>query len=356
VSHAPGSDAVTLDPQGVFRRIPLKPHQLTADVTPVEECFVLAHLGIARLDPERWRLSIGGLVREKRVLSLRDVLEQPKREIACFFECAGNPLEPTVAQRRIVNVVWGGVSVRDVLASAGVNPAARYLWSYGADKGAFADTRSDAYAKDLPLERAAAGDVLLAYELNGRPLSALQGFPLRLVVPGWYGTNNVKWLTRLQLAARRWSGPFTTRFYADPVPGKPEVTRPVWEVAPESVIVWPAPGAELRADAEVEVWGRAWGSAEIVGVEVSIDAGATWRDAAIGKRHEWSWQRFRLRWRPGTPGATTLLARATDSAGATQPMSGARNAVQSVEVTVTPSAAARSSAGAEDVLRSGIPD
>ncbi len=329
---------VKLDPPGVVRRHPLKPHQLTADVTPTDQCIVLAHLGIARVKLESWTLRIDGLVGKPLALTPEALRELPKRELTCFHECAGSPLEPTVAQRRIVNVVWGGVSLRDVLALVDVDPRARYLWSYGADRGVFADTHSDAYVKDLPLERAMAGDVLLAYELNGRPLAAIHGFPLRLVVPGWYGTNNVKWLTCLRLADRRWQGPFTTRFYADPVPGRPGTTRPVWEVAPESVIVAPAPETRLEVDAEIEVWGRAWGAAEIAEVQVSADGGATWCTAVVQRRHQWAWQRFALPWRPVTRGATTLLARATDTTGATQPTSDARNAIHSVNVTIAPSA------------------
>jgi DMSO/TMAO reductase YedYZ molybdopterin-dependent catalytic subunit len=332
-------EAVILDPAGVVRRHPLAPHQLTADVTPTEHCITLAHLGIPRLDPDAWALRIDGLVRVPRVLTMPALLELPKREITCFLECAGNPLEPTVPQRRIVNVVWGGVSLGDVFALVGVASAARYLWSFGADHGDFAGIHSDAYVKDLPLDRVDVADVLLAYELNGGPLPAVHGFPLRLLVPGWYGTNNVKWVTRLHLAERRSTGPFTTRFYADPVPGEPGATRPVWEVAPEAVFVRPAPGDELEAGTDVQVWGRAWGAAPIAGVEVSVDGGVSWSSARVEQRDGWAWQRFSLRWCPRTPGSTRLLARATDSSGATQPPTGARNAIHAVEVTVTASAA-----------------
>jgi DMSO/TMAO reductase YedYZ molybdopterin-dependent catalytic subunit len=320
-----------MDPVGPYRRHPLAPHQLIADLTPTEDAIVLAHLGVPRLDAERWTLRVDGLVRQPRTLSLPDLLALPTREITSFHECAGSPLEPTVPQRRIVNVVWGGVPLRAVLDAVGVDPAARYVWSYGADHGTFADVEVDAYVKDLPLDRVA-DDVLLAHRINHRPLPAEHGYPLRLVVPGWYGTNSVKWLTRLRLADRRAPGPFTTRFYTDPDPRRPGATRPVWEVAPESVIVHPAPDAEIGD--EVSVWGRAWGGAEIVDVEVSTDGGRRWRHADVEPRREWSWQRFTLPWRPGRPGRTTLVARARDAAGAVQPMTGARNAVHRVPVTV----------------------
>jgi DMSO/TMAO reductase YedYZ molybdopterin-dependent catalytic subunit len=321
-----------MDPVGPYRRHPLAAHQLTEDVTPVRDCVVLAHLGIPRIQAEDWSLQIGGLVRRPFSLTLPQLRELPRTEVVSVHECAGSPLEPTVPQRRVVNVRWGGVPLTAVLEQAGVDPAAEFLWSFGADGGAFADVHTEAYAKDLPLWRLGEGEVLLAYEINGQALPAEHGFPVRLVVPGWYGTNSVKWLTRLELAERRYDGPFTTRFYNDPVPGRPGETRPVWRIGPECVIVAPAPDAEITGD--VEVWGRAWGDAEITGVDVSSDGGETWRPARVEARIHREWQRFTLRCSPARAGTATLLARATDSRGATQPMTGARNAVHSVEVTV----------------------
>ena len=130
-------------------------------------------------------------------------------------QCCGSPLEPNVPTRRVTNVRWGGVDLAALLDELEIDPRARFLWSYGLDGGDFAGTSCDWFVKDLPLERLAAGDVLLAYELNGAPLPAEHGFPVRLVVPGYYGTNSVKWLWRLHLAEHRADGPFTTVFYND---------------------------------------------------------------------------------------------------------------------------------------------
>ena len=129
-------------------------------------------------------------------------------------------------------------------------PEAKYLWSYGADYGEFGGIYHEAYVKDLPLERVPS-DVLIAYELNGAPLPTENGFPARLVVPGFYGTNSVKWLTRMTVAETRATGAFTTRWYNDPVPNAAGEdsgeTVPVWSVAPESIIVSPAPGQADQA-------------------------------------------------------------------------------------------------------------
>jgi sulfane dehydrogenase subunit SoxC len=327
-----------LAPAGTYRRVPLKPHQLTDDITPTEELFVLAHLGVARVDPSSWWLEVDGMVGRHRRLTMSDLRRFPRREVTSFHECAGNPLTPTVPQRRIANVVWAGVDLRDLLAEVDVYPSATYLWSYGLDHGDFAGLHSEAYVKDLPLWRVEAGDVLVAYEVNGRALPPEHGFPARLLVPGWYGTNSVKWLSRITVADRRFDGPFTTALYNDELPAAPGSgapgRRPVWEVAPESVIVRPEPGATLISGRPAEVWGRAWAATGVGRVQVSTDGGHTWREAAVGGRTGWSWQRFGLTWTPVTPGPTSLLSRATGGKGELQPMAGARNAVHRVEVTV----------------------
>jgi sulfane dehydrogenase subunit SoxC len=317
-----------MDPRGLLRRIPLRPHQLRERRTPTADLFVLAHLGVPLVDAADWWLELGGLVRRARRFTLDDLRRRPKREIEAFHECCGNPMAPTVPQRRIANVVWGGVELRTLIDEAGADGRASFVWSYGLDGGEFGGHRVDRYCKDLPLWRVAAGEVLVAYELNGEPLPAAHGFPARLLVPGWYGTNSVKWLWRIRLADRRADGPFTTVFYNDR-PG-----APVWAVAPESVIVSPAPEERVRAGAGVDVWGWCWADSGVRRVDVSADGGATWEPADVEPRRGWSWQRFGCTWRPRAPGATTLLSRATAPDGTTQPADGARSAVHAVPVTV----------------------
>jgi DMSO/TMAO reductase YedYZ molybdopterin-dependent catalytic subunit len=238
----------------------------------------------------------------------------------------------------VVNVVWGGVALDELFDEAQVEPGATFLWSYGLDYGDFQGTHNDSFVKDLPLRRVAAGDVLVAYEVNGEPLPVENGFPVRLVVPGFYGTNSLKWLYRITLAERRADGPFVTTFYNDPAPEAAGETgargRPVWDIAPESVIVCPAPGARLRVGEAVEIHGWAWAATAVNTVGVSLDGGGSWFLAEIAPHAGWSWQKFRYTWRPNTAGVVRLLSRATDNVGSTQPPSGARNAVYSVDVDV----------------------
>jgi sulfane dehydrogenase subunit SoxC len=335
VESLPGSPApavaAPMDPARYTRRIMLEPHQAIEAVTPQRDLFVLAHLGIPRVDAAGWRLEIAGLVERPVTLTLDDIRRLPVRQVETFHQCAGAPRRPDLAARRIANVVWSGADLADLLRTCGVQADARFLWAYGLDHGDYDGVSAKWYVKDVPLTRLGDGGVLLAYAVNGEPLAPEHGFPLRLVVPGYYGTNTVKWLWRLELAAARATGPFTTVLYNDPDPSAGG-TRPVWEAPPEALIVAPAAGP-LAAGA-IEVWGWAWGAAEIVQVEVSVDGGQRWSAARIERRRQWSWQRFVFDWRPAGAGNFTLAARATDSRGAIQPMGKARNAVHTVTVTI----------------------
>ncbi len=319
-----------MEPARTYRRVPLQPHQRHDRVTPTAAAFVLAHLGIPRIDAAGWSLTIDGLVRQPLQLDLAALGRFPRIEIEAFHQCAGAPRDPLVPMRRVMNVVWGGVRLADILDHAGIMPQARFLWSYGLDHGVYDGHAVDHYVKDLAIERVR-DDVLVASELNRAPLPAEHGFPARLIVPGFYGTNSVKWLSRISLADRRADGPFTTALYNDPAPDGG--TRPVWAVAPEAALVAPAPGAMLDLD-QTMIWGWAWGALPIRGVEVSTDGGESWRPAELEPRRQFAWQRFRLPWRPERAGPRLVMARATDSSGATQPPADARNAVHAVAVMV----------------------
>ena len=328
-----------MDPASGVRRVKLRPHETVDAITAARDLFLIAHLGVPRIDPGRWSLRIDGLVGRTHSLDLDGLKALPKRTVESVHQCCGSPLEPTVPTRRVTNVRWGGADLAALLDELGIDPRARFLWSYGLDGGDFAGTSSDWFLKDLPLERLAAGDVLLAYELNGAPLPPEHGFPVRLVVPGYYGTNSVKWLWRLSLAEHRAEGPFTTTFYndslgADDVAAGLPARRPVWAIAPESIIVAPAPDAVVKAGTPVEIWGRAWSFRGIASVEISVDHGRTFTRAALEPRRGWAWQRFSLAWQPAVRGEAILSARAFEPGGAGQPFDGARNSVHTVRVDV----------------------
>jgi len=326
-----------MDPSGFFREIPLLPHQMVDRLTLAENVIVLCHLGVPQISIDDWSLRIDGLVSKPNLLRFSDLRARRKYSVESVHQCAGSPLAPNEPTRRICNVVWGGARLDEILADCGVQPDVRYIWSKGADYGTFDGLEIDAYEKDLPFERLGE-DVLIAYELNGNPLTPAHGFPARLVVPGFYGTNSVKWLTNLRLESDRASGLFTTRWYNDPVLdafGRPTGrSAPVWAIAPESVIVCPEPGSILKAGVNQEIWGWCWADQGVSDVRIGLNDPVRWQPAELDKKQNRAWQRFSTTWMPTEVGEHTIqsLARATD--GTEQPLTGKRNAVHTVAVTV----------------------
>jgi sulfane dehydrogenase subunit SoxC len=285
------------------------------------------------LSAEKWRLSIGGLVERRLLVTYGDLLALEKREVTSVHQCAGSPLRPDEPSQRVCNVVWGGVALSTILTMAGVLPEAKFMWSQGADSGNFDDMECGPYVKDLPLGRAGQ-DVLLAYEMNGDPLRPEHGYPVRLVVPGYYGTNSVKWLTALTLADRRADSPFTQRWYLDPDEFGNR-TVPVWRTGPQSLIVSPAPEeAGLATHVATEIWGWAWSDEGLDRVDISTDGGERWEEAVLERDTGHAWRRFCCQWRPSSSGIHRLASRATTITGIVQPAAARRNAIYGVEVRV----------------------
>lgn len=326
---------LTLDPPGFIRKILVGPDELIAPTTPQDDLFVLAHFGIPRIDVSSWRLEIGGLVKRPRVYAYDEIIKFPTRTVESFHQCAGFPKRPDIPTRRIGNVRWTGIDVRDILDAAGVEPDAKFLLAHGADHGEYDGFPATHYVKDMPLHRLAGGGVLMAHAINGQPLSREHGFPLRLVIAGYYGTNSVKWLTKLELAARRCSGLFTTELYNDFVEGTGERgsggRRPVWEAGPEAIIVGPKNRSVLPSGA-AEIWGWAWADKAVAKVEISIDKGSTWLPTSLEERRQWSWQRFSGPCVMPGNASIKVMARATDVEGVTQPSKRARNAIHMINV------------------------
>jgi len=305
------------------------PAHLGDEITETGPLFVLAHVGVPSIDAQEWSLEVCGLVDQTLSLSLDDLMRYPQRDVESIHKCAGNPFDRSLASRQIANVIWRGVDLRNLLAEAGVKSSATHLWAYGLDYGEFFGKQVTHYVKDVPLSRVEAGDVLIAHSLNGAALSSEHGYPARLVVPGFYGTNSVKWICRLEFADARPVGPFTTDLYNDPVEGGG--TKPVWEIEPESIFVFPRPDDTLSGGVQ-RIWGRAWSSSEVVAVEVSFDGGEAWNSARVTPRVGRAWQTFEIDWQPPASGRYRLLCRASDADGRSQPVTDARNSIYSVDV------------------------
>lgn len=321
-----------MDPDRTYRfRVPI--HELQAPVTPNEQLFVLAHFGVPRIRLEDWRLEIAGKVRRPCALDFDALKRFRKYDVESFLKCAGFPDNATINTHNASNAIWSGADLGEVLDHVGVDPKTSFIWSYGADHGTYADWSAEEYVKDVPMPRVRERRVLLAYEVNGEPLPAEHGFPVRLFVPGFYGTNSVKWLCRIEAADTRAPGILTSLLYNDSerLPDGSMTNTPVWSAPPDSIIVHPRNDDRL-APGVLHVQGWAWADDGISSVEISLDDGQTWSNAQVGIRRQHSWQAFEWTTHRNCAGEATIVARARDAAGRIQPLGSARNSSHRVRV------------------------
>ena len=324
------------------------------DVTPIGLHYLLTHYDIPDVDAASWRLEVGGLVERPLSLSLDDLRARPSVEVAVTMECAGNGrahVEPhVVSQPWLLEAVgtarWRGVRVAELLREAGPADHALEALFTGLDRGVEGE-EEQSYERSLPVAELSGGEAILAYEVNGVPLPPQHGFPVRLVVPGWYGMTSVKWLARITLVAEPFAGYQMSHSYRLRQE-EDEEGEPLTRIAPRSLMVPPGiPEFSTRARiveaGSCEIVGRAWsGSSEIAGVEVSTDGGQTWAPAELGDAGlgRWAWRSWRFTWE-AAPGEYELCCRARDGAGDEQPLRPswnlggyANNAVQRVSATV----------------------
>lgn len=293
--------------------------------TPADEFFTIQHYGHPEIDPASHRLEISGLVSRPQTLSLDDIRRRPRVELPCAFECSGN------SGRRfhglVSNGLWGGTNLKRLLEDAGVNDRGKEVVFFGADRGEETITSrgnswtvEQQFARSLSLEDVLGDDVMLAYELNGEPLTLHQGAPLRLIVPGWYGVAQVKWLEQIHVQESRFMGKFMAREYVtlrrEEVGGDVKYTETsVTRMRLKSVI-----SRVMRAGGRHLVHGFALtDGTPLDRVEVRIDDGP-WRPATLDERNtRYSWKLFTHAWDGARPGEHTLVCRAIDASGAVQP-------------------------------------
>src|SRR6266545_3506096 len=283
---------VVLKPKLIIRSARPEDFEMPLDgfttwITPAERFFVRTHLYNPSIDIGNWRLEITGEAGRPASLRLEDLKKLPRVELVSVLECAGNGrafYQPTVPGLQwnwgaAGNARWAGVRLADVLRTTNPKPAARHVAFNGADVpiGTMPD-----FVRSVPIEKAMHPDTLLAWEMNGAPLTPSHGYPLRLVVPGWAGDSWVKWVTSIQLLDSEYDGFFMKTAYRRPVrtvtPGSAvdaaEMT-PVTALKPKSVIASPADGNQLDP-APVTIRGAAWaGESPVTRVDVSTDNGRT---------------------------------------------------------------------------------
>lgn len=324
------------------------------DVTPVGLHYLLVHYDVPMVDPEEWRLDVGGAVRNRLSLSLQDVRGRPTVTEPVTMECAGNGragLDPRpISQPWLLEAVgtgeWTGTALGPLLREAGILDGAVEVVFTGLDRGVEGGVRQW-YERSLPLTEATRDEVLLAYGMNGLPLPPQHGFPLRLLVPGWYGMTSVKWLRRITVVTEPFRGYQQARGYRYRQE-EDEAGVPVTRMAPRALMVPPGLPDFMTRDRVIEpgpcrIEGKAWsGWGAIVAVAFSADRGDTWFAADLGEPvGPHAWRSWWFEW-DAEPGQHVLSCRARDVLGNEQPLSPSwnlggysNNAVQTVAVTVT---------------------
>jgi DMSO/TMAO reductase YedYZ molybdopterin-dependent catalytic subunit len=315
-----------LDPQTMDPKRPMLNWEDLHDwITPQKEFFAVSHYGTAHVSADSWRLKIEGLVDKPMELSLDDLKARPKREVTATLECSGNGAGASF-MGAIGNTRWTGTPLAALLKDCGLKTEAVEAAFWGADTGK-EKIRDHEYeqnfARALSIRDAMAEDVILAWEMNGKPLPVDHGFPLRLIVPGWYGIAWVKWLSRIELRDHRLMNRFMARDYVT-IRGQKHDGKIEWkETSVGPMNVKSLVGRVTRlADGSLHVTGAAWAQDSIKSVQIKIDNGP-WLDATIDPRHRdrHAWTFWSYDWKNPAAGEHSLMSRAIDAKGHVQPAS-----------------------------------
>ena len=334
-----GPDVSLDELQLAVRNHSLPLEALRYPITPIGLHYLLTHFDIPQVDASDWRLGIGGHVRRSITLTLDDIQRRPAVTRAVTLECAGNgranlsprPLSQPWLFEAVGTAEWTGTPLRSLLEEAGPLEGAAEVVFTGLDRGVQGGIEQH-YERSLSLEEAKRDEILLAYAINGQPLPPQHGFPLRLVVPGWYGMTHVKWLRSVTVVTRPFRG-----YQQEPAyhvtSTWDELGEPVTRMLPRSLMVPPGipdflPRTRQLGLGSCVLEGKAWsGHGRIVRVEVSTDGGRSWSDARLaGDGDDFAWQSWRYEWEVKAAGEYELCCRATDAAKNVQPVTAPWNA------------------------------
>jgi len=298
--------------------------------TPRDKFFAIQHFNRPEVDPATYRLKFTGMVNKPAEFSLDDLKKMRSVELAAGYECSGNSARSVQGLSSCGK--FTGVPLSNVLKQLGVHPKAREVVFFGRDRGpqdiVFRQNTyklEQQFGRSVTLENAMKPDPIIAYALNGEPLTREQGFPARLIMPGWYGVANVKWLSEVHLQEDRYLGNYQARWYRSlrGVGGTGEDNDPGTQWVETEV-------TRMRLKSAIARVRKTEGAHQILGfvlndgtplksVEVQIDNGP-WQKAALDKANtKYSWKLFSYRWEGATPGEHTLVSRVTDADGTVQP-------------------------------------
>jgi DMSO/TMAO reductase YedYZ molybdopterin-dependent catalytic subunit len=307
---------------------------LDSFLTPNKLFYVRNHFAAPKLDARTWRLRVEGAVEKPLELTHGEILKLAARTAPVTLECVGNGRAYLVPKTKgvqwelgaVSTAEWMGVKLGAILEMAGLKKEAVDVVLEGADSGTVKNEPKPEgtlhFARGLPLSKALKPEVILAYRMNGEPLSVAHGFPLRAMVGGWYGMASVKWLSRIVVMDKPFHGYDQTTDYAiwDRRDGIPSLT-PTAGMEIKASIAQPVAGATIPAGAAYRIHGAAWaGESEVSKVEVSTDGGKTWAEAKlIDEAKPFCWRRWEWMWSKPAAGKHQLVARATDKQGKTQP-------------------------------------
>ncbi len=298
--------------------------ELTEWMTPFENFFSVSHYGAAKVDADKWRLEITGLVRQSKSFSLDDLKSRRRKEVTATLECSGNGSAPTF-MGAVGNTRWAGTPLAPLLRECGLRRDGIEIVFFGADEkvetikgGEYPQN----FARSLSVTDALQDKIILAYEMNGKPLQPGHGFPLRLIVPGWYGVAWVKWLKRIEVQDRRFMGRFMARDYVT-IRGEERPDCTVWRETSVTRLNVKSLVARVvrRPDRALSVTGAAWtDGAPLKSVELKIDDGP-WLATRIDPHRQspYAWSFWNYVWKDPPAGEHVLVSRATDIHGVLQP-------------------------------------
>jgi DMSO/TMAO reductase YedYZ molybdopterin-dependent catalytic subunit len=295
--------------------------KLDSWITPNDQFFSIAHYNRPVIEAREWRLEVAGLVKKPLTLSLDQIKARPRQELTFTLECSGNHGLPFF-WGGIGNAKWAGTPLAPLLKDAGVLAKGVEVVFWGSDEGE--ETVRDLklkqnFARSMTVQDAMGSNNLLCYEMNGAALPAANGFPLRLIAPGWYGIANVKWLKRIEVRETRFLNRFMGRDYVTIRKEERKGETVYAETAVGRALLKSAPARVVRSGDKLIIQGAAWG-APIQKVEVQIDGGA-WQRAKVdaGQKGEFTWKFWTLDWPGAAAGEHTITSRAVDAAGHVQP-------------------------------------